>query len=135
MTAVLSARDLGKAFGSKWALRNCTLDLPTGAVVGLVGPNGAGKSTFLELAVGLLAPTHGELRLWGALLGERQELLADLGFVAQDAPLYPAFRVRDMLMLGHRMNPVWDGAWARERLRGLDIPLNRRDGSLSGWQR
>jgi ABC-2 type transport system ATP-binding protein len=135
MMPVLSARDLGKAYGATWALRHCTVDLPAGAVVGLVGPNGAGKSTLLELAVGLLAPTHGELRLWGELLGERPELLADLGFVAQDAPLYPTFRVKDMLILGGRMNRVWDDSWARGRLRALGIPLDQRAGSLSGGQR
>lgn len=135
MTSVLSARDLGKAYGSKWALRHCTVDVPAGAVVGLVGPNGAGKTTLLELAVGLLAPTHGELRLWGELLGDRPELLRDLGFVAQDAPLYPTFPVNDLLRLGRQMNPVWDAVWARERLGALDIPLDQRAGSLSGGQR
>jgi ABC-2 type transport system ATP-binding protein len=135
MMPVLSASDLGKAYGREWALRHCTLDLPAGAVVGLVGPNGAGKTTFLELAVGLLAPSHGELRLWGELLRERPGLLADLGFVAQDAPLYPTFRVNDMLTFGRRMNPVWDDGWARERLHALHIPLDQLAGSLSGGER
>lgn len=135
MTPILEARDLGKAYGGKWALRHCTLELPAGAVVGLVGPNGAGKTTLLELAVGLLAPSRGEIRLWGEALRVRPELLARLGFVAQDAPLYPSFRVSDMLTLGRRLNPVWDETWARERLRALEIPLEQRAGSLSGGQR
>ena len=45
------------ATGGRWALRDCTLAVPEGRVVGLVGPNGAGKTTLLQLAVGLLAPT------------------------------------------------------------------------------
>ena len=56
MTSALHATDLGKRYGRKWALSNCTLDIPTGHVVGLVGPNGAGKTTLLHLAVGLLTP-------------------------------------------------------------------------------
>jgi ABC-2 type transport system ATP-binding protein len=90
---------------------------------------------LLELAVGLLAPSHGEIRLWGEPLRERAELLAHLGFVAQGVPLYPSFRVSDMLTLGRRMNPVWDQALACDRLRSLEIPLDQRAGTLSGGQR
>ena len=135
MTATLAARCLGKAYGSKWALRDCTVEVPSGAVVGLVGPNGAGKSTFLELAVGLLAPTTGEIALWGDAPRERAELLARLGFLGQGAPLYPSFRVRDLLRFGREMNWVWDDVWACERLRALEIPLEQRAGALSGGQR
>jgi ABC-2 type transport system ATP-binding protein len=126
---------LGKAYGSKWALRDCTVEVPAGSVVALVGPNGAGKSTFLELAVGLLAPSSGEITLWGEPPRERPDLLSRLGFVAQGAPLYPTFRVSDMLTLGRRMNLVWDDVWARERMNALGIPLDQRAGSLSGGQR
>jgi ABC-2 type transport system ATP-binding protein len=59
MTAVIETKALGKRYGHKWALRDCTLSIPKGKVVGLVGPNGAGKTTLLHLAVGLLAPTSG----------------------------------------------------------------------------
>ena len=57
MSAVLSARGLGKRYGRKWALNECDLDIPSGHVVGLVGPNGAGKTTLIHLAVGLLTPS------------------------------------------------------------------------------
>ena len=62
MNAVIDAKGLGKRYGRKWALTDCTLEIPSGHVVGLVGPNGAGKSTLLNLAVGLLAPTAGNDR-------------------------------------------------------------------------
>jgi len=55
MTAVLETDGLAKRYGRRWALRDCTLSIPEGKVVGLVGPNGAGKTTLLHLAVGLLA--------------------------------------------------------------------------------
>ena len=64
MTA-LDARGLGKQYGRRWALTDCTLEIPEGRVVGLVGPNGAGKSTLLNLAVGLLAPTTGSITVRG----------------------------------------------------------------------
>ncbi|MGH3188448.1 MAG: ATP-binding cassette domain-containing protein [Streptosporangiaceae bacterium] len=65
MSAVLEASGLGKRYGRRWALSDCTLAIPTGRVVGLVGPNGAGKTPLLHLAAGLLAPTSGTIAVLG----------------------------------------------------------------------
>jgi ABC-2 type transport system ATP-binding protein len=59
MNAVLQAHALGKRYGQRQALTDCTLEIPPGHVVGLVGPNGAGKTTLLKIACGMLAPTTG----------------------------------------------------------------------------
>jgi ABC-2 type transport system ATP-binding protein len=93
---------LGKRYGRRaWALRHCTLDLPQGRIIGLVGANGAGKSTLLQLAIGLLKPTEGEVRVFGQPLHMDQPSgLADVGFVAQDHPLYRGFTVAEMLHFG-----------------------------------
>ena len=56
------ARGLGKQYRSRWALSECTLDVPAGHVVALVGPNGAGKTTLLHLAVGMLSPPSARSR-------------------------------------------------------------------------
>ena len=61
----LSCEALGKRYGSRWALRDCTLEIPAGTVTALVGPNGAGKTTLLQLAVGLSRPTAGDVRVLG----------------------------------------------------------------------
>src|SRR5439155_967063 len=65
MSAVLTARGLGKRYRRRWALSDCTLAVPPGHVTGLVGPNGAGKTTLLHLATGLLAPTCGTVETLG----------------------------------------------------------------------
>src|SRR5438876_6287581 len=104
MTPVLEARALGRRFGRKWALRDCTLAIPAGAVVGLAGPNGAGKSTLLELAVALLAPLEGEIRTLGADPLREPGVIARVGYVAQDAPLYRTFTIGDTFAFARATN-------------------------------
>jgi ABC-2 type transport system ATP-binding protein len=135
MTAVLSAHGLGKRYGRRWALSDCTLDVPAGRVVGLVGPNGAGKTTLLHLAVGLLTPTAGALEVLGAPPAANAAQLAKVGFVAQDTPTYGGLSVEDHLRLGARLNPGWDDALARARIRRLGLDPAQRAGRLSGGQR
>ncbi|HEX2375218.1 MAG TPA: ATP-binding cassette domain-containing protein, partial [Actinomycetota bacterium] len=67
--SALEATGLGRRYGRTWALRDCTLALPQGRIAALVGPNGAGKTTLLHLAVGLLAPTAGTIRVLGQTPG------------------------------------------------------------------
>lgn len=132
---VLQTAGLGKRYRSVWALRDCDLELPAGRVIALVGPNGAGKTTFLRLTVGLLRPTEGEIAVLGSPAGaESAESLAEIGFVAQDHPLYKRLRVRELLRAGAALNLRWDQALAEERLDGLEIPLDQRVATLSGGQ-
>ncbi|HEV2239089.1 MAG TPA: ABC transporter ATP-binding protein [Ktedonobacterales bacterium] len=135
MTNALESSHLGKRYGRTWALRECSLALPTGRVAALVGPNGAGKTTLLQLAVGLLRPSAGQVRVFGRDPRVRPlEVLTRVGFVAQDAPLYRSFTVRDLLAYGRHMNSLWDQQGALDRLAALGIPLDRAAGRLSGGQ-
>ncbi len=136
MIAPIQTTALGKRFGRTWALRDCSLRIPAGKIAGLVGPNGAGKTTFLHMVSGLLSPTTGEVVVFGRSPREQLLLLLDrVGFVAQDTPLYSAFSVADMLTFGRRLNGRFDQGAAEERLRKLEIPLDRRVRNLSGGQR
>jgi ABC-2 type transport system ATP-binding protein len=135
VSAVLRAQGLGKRYKQRWALQNCDLDVPAGRVVGLVGPNGAGKSTLLKLASGMLTPTAGTVEVCGGRPAAGVEQLAKVGFVAQDTPTYSALSVADHLDLGKRLNPTWDDAVARDRIRRLGLDPKQRAGKLSGGQR
>jgi ABC-2 type transport system ATP-binding protein len=135
MTPVLQAVDLGKNYGRRWALSDCTLEIPSGRVVGLVGPNGAGKSTLLNLAVGLLAPSAGSIEVLGVAPASSPEQLGRVGFVAQDTPTYAALSVADHLRVGAELNPTWDAAGARRRVEQLGLDPKQRAGRLSGGQR
>jgi ABC-2 type transport system ATP-binding protein len=135
MTVVIAARRLGKQYGRRWALSDCTIDVPSGHVVGLVGPNGAGKTTLLSLATGLLAPTAGTIEVLGGEPGGSPAQLARVGFLAQDAPVYAGLSVADHLRLGAHLNPGWNAALARDRIERLDLDPAQKAGKLSGGQR
>ncbi len=135
MTAAINASGLGKKYGRRWALSDCTLSIPVGRVVGLVGPNGAGKTTLLNLATGMLAPTTGSIRVLGGAPGSGPAQLARVGYVAQDAPVYAGLSVADHLRLGAHMNPGWDADLADRRVRQLGLVVKQKAGTLSGGQR
>ncbi len=135
MSAVIEASELGKAYRRTWALRDCTLAIPEGHVVGLVGPNGAGKTTLLRLATGQLTPTRGRISVFGAPPAAGPAQLARVGFVAQDTPVYARMRVTDHLRMGAWLNPGWDGELAQRRIAQVGLDPQQRAGSLSGGQR
>jgi ABC-2 type transport system ATP-binding protein len=135
MTAVIETNDLGKQYGRKWALRDCTLSIPEGKVVGLVGPNGAGKTTLLSLAVGLLTPTRGSITVLAGRPGDGSAQLEKVGFVAQDTPAYAGLSVGKHLLMGAYLNAHWDQELAKRRIDQLGLDLRQKAGSLSGGQR
>jgi ABC-2 type transport system ATP-binding protein len=82
---VVEASGLGKRYGRTWALRECTLEIPAGRVTALAGPNGAGKTTLLNLAVGLAAPSAGEVTVLGGRRAGSRAALDGIAFVAHPA--------------------------------------------------
>ena len=135
MNTVIQASGLSKAYRRTWALRDCSLAIPEGHVVGLVGPNGAGKTTLLRLATGMLMPTRGTITVLGERPAAGPAQLARVGFVAQDTAVYARLTVADHLRLGAWLNPGWDDDLARQRIGQLALDPKHRAGSLSGGQR
>jgi ABC-2 type transport system ATP-binding protein len=135
MSAVIETSGLGKQYRRTWALRDCTLAIPEGHVVGLVGPNGAGKTTLLRLATGVLTPTRGTITVLGQRPAAGPAHLARVGFVAQDTAVYARLTVADHLRLGAWLNPGWDDDLAQQRTGQLALDPKQRAGSLSGGQR
>jgi ABC-2 type transport system ATP-binding protein len=134
VSIALQTTGLGKRYGRLWALRDCTLALPVGRVAALVGPNGAGKTTLLHLIAGLARPDAGEVQVLGQAPGDNTRLLARVGFVAQETPLYRDFTAADLVTMGGKLNGRWDADLALARLTRLGIPLDRPAGKLSGGQ-
>jgi ABC-2 type transport system ATP-binding protein len=135
MNAAIETTALGKRYGRRAALTDCSLAIPSGHVVGLVGPNGAGKSTLLHLAVGLLQPTEGSISVLGEPPRSAPAFLGRVGFLAQDSPIYARFTVQQHLQMGAELNHAWDRDFALDRIDQLGLDLKQRAGTLSGGQR
>ena len=135
MTPVIQTRGLAKRYHRVTALNDCTITVPEGRISALIGPNGAGKTTLLRLLAGLAKPTAGQMAVLGGTPRQDPAFLAGIGYLAQEIPLYKRFTAEDHIGIGAHLNPRWDAASARDRLRSLNIPLDRAVGRLSGGQR
>jgi len=131
----IQTKGLGKRYGSFWALENCDIVVPEGSVSALVGPNGAGKSTLLKLLVGLSRASTGEGTVLGKAPEQHEDFLSEIGYLAQEIPLYKSLNTRDHAKMGRHLNKRWDEAFITKRLDELGIPLDRPVGKLSGGQR
>jgi len=133
---VIETESLTKRFRHRSALNDCSLQVPRGRVAALVGPNGSGKTTLLRLLAGLSRPTEGRISVFGEEMStSKSALRARVGYLDQDRPLYPWWRVSEMLEFGRRINPSWDSAFAERHLVSLEIDLKSRVRDLSGGQR
>ena len=132
---VIETRGLSKRYRKVTALSEATVSVPEGRISALIGPNGAGKTTLLRLLAGLARPSGGELAVLGGRPRQDPAFLAGVGFLAQEIPLYRRFTATDHIVIGAHLNPRWDSASVRQRLRSLSIPLDQAVGTLSGGQR
>jgi ABC-2 type transport system ATP-binding protein len=135
VTAVIETSGLTKRYRRVTALSDCTISVPEGRISALVGPNGAGKTTLLRLLTGLAAPTAGDAVVLGGTPRQDPSYLAEIGFLAQEIPLYRRLTAQDHIGIGAHLNPRWDAESVRARLGGLRVPLDRPVGTLSGGQR
>jgi ABC-2 type transport system ATP-binding protein len=130
---VLSLDSVSKHFGRAVALRELTLEVERGEVLGLLGPNGAGKTTTMDLACGVLSPTTGSVSLLG---GDPRDsgVRARLGVMPQFAAAPEDLTVRELVRL-------WSAAYPHPlkedevfRRAGIGAFVNVRFGRLSGGQ-
>ena len=126
---------LGKRYRSFWALKDCSINVPKGSVSALVGPNGAGKTTLLKLLVSLSKPSEGSAIVLGSTPSQDSAYISEIGYLAQEIPMYSNLSADGHIALGAHLNPNWDSELAKKRLNELSIPLDRPVVKLSGGQR
>jgi len=137
----ISARDLARRFGAKYAVAGIDLDIPRAQIYGFLGPNGSGKSTTIRMLCGLLVPTRGTVTVLGHSVPRDAEIVRrKLGYMTQRFSLWDDLTVLENLEFMSRVYGL-DRAQRRERiadrLRNYDLEriASQRAGTLSGGQR
>ena len=101
MTSTLSAHHLAKAYGGRPVVRDVSLEVSAGEIVGLLGPNGAGKTTCFYMIVGLVEADAGDIQLDGQslmALPMHRRARAGIGYLPQEASIFRQLSVRDNLL-------------------------------------
>lgn len=126
---VFEVRGLTKTYKGATALRDVTLSIPAGRVVGLLGPNGSGKTTLIKLAAGLLTPTFGEVLICGQQPGP--ETKAMVSFLPERTYLSSFMKISACVDMFADFYADFDRAVALGMLERLGVPLSSHMGALS----
>lgn len=114
-----------------FALRDVSLALPTGYVMGLVGPNGAGKTTTIRTLLGMLRPTAGRVEVLGRTLPAPDALRQDVGVVLDRPSLVGEWRLRDVERALRPFYDRWDPARYAALLADFELDPAARVKALS----
>ena len=142
--AMLELEGVEIRYGAVPAVRNLTLSVEKGEIVGLIGPNGAGKSTTLHAIMGLVPTQRGDIRLAGrSIRGRTPEAVSRAGvaLVPEGRRIFAEFTVEENLHLGLVGRRARDGAgrnedleWVYELFPIVHESRDRPAGALSGGQ-
>ena len=138
------ARGVRKVFGRTVAVDDVDLEVPAGAVFGMLGPNGSGKTTLIRILLGLTRPTAGTVELLGRSASELTAALPDVGALVEGPGFHPFLSGRDNLLRAAATEPrltgsprgVVDAALERvgladaadRRFRGYSLGMKQRLG-------
>jgi ABC-2 type transport system ATP-binding protein len=118
-----------------FTLDDLSLDLEPGQIMGFVGPNGAGKSTTIRLALGLLTPDAGEVRVFGHRMPDAQAVAKqDVGYVSDEMRLFPNATVGWHLRFIASIYPGWDEDYARTLLKRFNLRAEQTVKGLSSGE-
>lgn len=136
MEAVVSARHLGKTLGGRPLLRDVSVDVAQGDIVGVIGKNGAGKTTLLEILLGFSPATTGTATLFGS---DSFNLPASakrrIGFVPQQDELLNQLTGAQQLSINASLHRHWDGALIGRLVTDWSVPVEKDIKVLSAGER
>ena len=115
----LSLSNVSKSFAGKPAVTDASFTINPGEIVGFLGPNGAGKTTTLRMALGLVKPDAGEVKLFGEEPGEQS--FGRIGFLPEERGLYKKQTAREAIAHMARLN----GMKGRDAFKLADEMLDK----------
>jgi len=134
---MIDVTDVAKSYGAVQALDGVSFHVEAGEVIGLLGPNGAGKTTMIKILTGYLQADRGRVVVDGLdVMQDTLEVQKRIGYLPENAPLYPEMSVQGylMMMADLRQIPDADRLWRFSeavRATGLEEHLTRPIGELS----
>jgi gliding motility-associated transport system ATP-binding protein len=134
---MIDVTDISKSYGPIEALDGVSFHVAPGQVIGLLGPNGAGKTTVMKILTGYLQPDSGQATVDGLdVLADTLEVQKRIGYLPENAPLYPELSVQAYLMMMAELRQIPTAERPRyisEAVRETDLAdhLTRPIGQLS----
>src|SRR5262252_2407788 len=120
---VVEISGLSRRFGRTVALDDVSLEVPRGAVFGIVGENAAGKTTLIKHILGLFKAKTGRVRVFGLdPVRDPVGVLSRVGYLSEDREMPEWMRVDELMAYTQAFHPTWDASYARELIEtfGLD---------------
>ncbi len=134
---MIDVREVTKTYGPVEALKGVSFRVESGEIIGLLGPNGAGKTTMMKILTGYLQPTSGTATVDGLdVVAQALEVQQRIGYLPENAPLYPELSVQAYLKLIADLRQIPDEEQQLRlseaiRATGLEAQLTRPIGHLS----
>ncbi len=131
MDYILEIKGLRKEYPG-FTLKDVSLGLPRGAIMGLIGPNGAGKTTTIKLILNMVQKNGGEIRAFGLdSVRDEKAVKSRIGFVLESPAFVPYLRAGEAASAWGKVYPSWDEARFRNIAREFGVPLEKRVRALS----
>jgi len=136
MNDAIRLADLHVRYGRVRALDGLSLAVSRGEIYGFLGRNGAGKTTTLHVLMGIVGADEGKIELFGEPMKRVSVAMKrNIGYVSQEQNFYPWMTASQLGRFVAAFYPTWDRDEYARLLRVLDVPPERRSGTLSGGTR
>ena len=128
----LTINTFTKSYGSLTAVARLSIEINSGEVFGFLGPNGAGKSTTIRTMMNFIAPSTGEIKIFGLdSVQDRVKLKEHVGYLAGDIALYDSMTGRQLLNYLANLRKDTDWTYVEDLIGRLDAPMDRSISTLS----
>lgn len=131
---VIETTELRKSYYGAEALRGLSLAVPAGSICGFLGRNGAGKTTTIKILLGMVRPSAGQARVFGAQADDREASVGirrRTGYVSEEKDLYDYMTGEEIIRFTASFYPRWRADLERRYLQAFELPLQQNVKALS----
>lgn len=128
---MIEVKNVSKSFDGFKALNQLSINVPTGAIYGLVGPNGAGKSTIIRHITGIYRQDEGEVLVNGEPVYENTNIKKDIAYIPDDVFFFTQSTIKDMMKFYKGVCPTFSVERYEKLRRAFELNENSKMRSLS----